>query len=273
MTGILTTERDASSAGRAGAGELVADGVVVNYSGLRALDSLSLRLAPAGFTGLIGPNGSGKTSFVNAVSGTQRIDAGSITLDGRRIDGLPVHRRARLGVSRTFQAIRLFSTLTVLDNILMGAHSRYRTTLAGSVFRTPASRRDEREQRARAIDLLSMFGDRLVPRIDHTVATLSYANRRRTEIARALISEPSVLLLDEPTAGMNPHESEQLTAQLPELRNRAGCSVLLIEHKMDVISSLCDTVYALDHGVCLASGTAGEIQDDPRVAEAFLGVE
>lgn len=254
-------------------GHLDARDVQVSYDGLRALNRVNLEVRRGGITGLIGPNGSGKTTFLNVASGAQAAEHGSIHLDGDRIDHLPAHRRARAGVARTFQTIRLFETLSVLDNVMLGATRLFGSGLLASVLRTPGFRREWRERRERAQETLAVFGDRLLPRLDHQVATLSYANRRRVEIGRALMLEPRILLLDEPTAGMNPHETWELAEQIPQLMGMFSCSVLLVEHKMDVITHLCERVYVLDHGECLAEGDPRSLQKDPAVAEAFLGVE
>lgn len=254
-------------------GRLSARDIEVRYASLRALDNVSIDVAPGRITGLIGPNGSGKTSLINVISGIQQAHAGHVELDGRSMDRLDSYKRARAGIARTFQANRLFGSLSVIDNAVLGATRKFRSTSLGAVLRSPAARREWREQRERAVEILAMFGERLVPRLNEPVASLSYANRRRVEITRALMLGPSVLLLDEPMAGMNPHETWELAEQLPQLMQTCGCSVLLIEHKMDVIVELCSWVYVLDHGKCLAAGLPEEIQESPDVVEAFLGVE
>jgi ABC-type branched-subunit amino acid transport system ATPase component len=254
-------------------GGLVARGIEVHYASVRALDRVSIDVEPNRITGLIGPNGSGKTSLINVISGNQPAHAGRVELDGTCIDRMDVCQRSRAGIARTFQANRLFSSLSVIDNAILGASRLFRSTLVESVLRSPRARREWREHRDRAVEILGVFGDRLVPRLNDPVASLSYANRRRVEITRALMLRPSVLLLDEPMAGMNPHETWELVDQLPRLMQTCGCSVLLIEHKMDVIMELCPWVYVLDHGKCLAAGPPADVQDSPAVVEAFLGVE
>ena len=254
-------------------GHLRAQGLTVRFGGLKALDGIDIEIAPGGFTGVIGPNGSGKSTLLNVLSGAQLAQCTAIHLDGRRIDGLPPAERARLGVARTFQALRLFDSLTVLDNVMMGTHRLHRTSTFGDCLHLPGARREQRRLRDEVVAMLAIFGPRLLPRLDQQVVSLSYANRRRVEIARALAARPSLLLLDEPCAGMNPAESEELAEQLPRLAAAAGCSVLLVEHKMDVIGSTCEQVYVLDHGTLLAHGTPAAVQEDERVVEAFLGVE
>jgi branched-chain amino acid transport system permease protein len=247
--------------------------VTVTFGGLRALSSLDISIPAGGAVGVIGSNGSGKTTLLNVLSGFQRPDSGTAVLDGRRIDTLTPPGRARAGLARTFQTLRLFDTLTVMENALVGAHTRMRSTYIEDTFHLWRSSRDLRVEKARARELFALFGDRLLPRQDQQVLALSYANRRRVEIVRALMAEPRLLLLDEPTAGMNPSESLELADQIPLLCDIVDCSMLLVEHKMDVISEACSHVYALDHGVCLAYGSPQEILNNPSVAEAFLGVE
>jgi ABC-type branched-subunit amino acid transport system ATPase component len=263
----------ARSNGASSRGHLVVKDARVSYDGLRALDGVSLEVAAGGITGLIGPNGSGKTTFLNVVSGAQLADRAEVELDGKRIEHLAPHRRARAGVARTFQSIRLFETLTVIENVMLGATRKFRSTLLESVIRSPREQRERRAQRERAEQVLSLFGDRLLPRVNKQVATLSYANRRRVEISRALMLGPRLLLFDEPTAGMNPHETWEMVEQIPRFMAMCDCSVMLVEHKMDVITALCRHVVVLDHGECLAQGDPRIVQNDPAVAEAFLGVE
>jgi ABC-type branched-subunit amino acid transport system ATPase component len=254
-------------------GHLEVHDVTVSFGGLRALSELSIDIPPGQITGVIGPNGSGKTTLINVITGVQATDGGALHLDGQPIHGLSSRQRARAGIARTFQAGRLFESMSVLDNVMLGATRLYRTGLVSSVLRTPGARREWRRQREHAVSLLSFFGDRLVPRLHHKVGTLSYANRRRMEIARALMLRPRLLLLDEPTAGMNPHESWELAGLIPQLAASCNCSVLLVEHKMEVITALCARVHVLDHGVLLASGGPHEVSAHPAVEEAFLGVE
>ena len=247
-------------------------GLVLKYGGVTALAGVDLVVPSGAVVGLIGPNGSGKSSFINVVSGAYRGPySGEVAIDGRDVRSVPAYSRADAGLSRIFQGIRLFDTLSVEQNILLGAHSRYRSGYLASVLRTRRARAERDEQRQRARAIMATFGDRLLPRADDQVMSLSYANRRRVEIARALMPEPRLLLLDEPMAGMNPHETEELTDHLLDLNRTAGTSMLLVEHKMGVISDLCSDVYVLDSGTVIAHGTAAEVQADDSVIEAFLG--
>jgi ABC-type branched-subunit amino acid transport system ATPase component len=254
-------------------GSLRLEGATVRYGGLAALDHVDITVEPGQITGVIGPNGSGKSTAINVIAGTTPLAEGRVIFEGRDIGKLSVPQRADLGIARTFQATRLFDSMNVIENVMLGATRRYDSTLAGSVFRTSASRRLDGQFRKQALSILELFGSRLVPRLTHPVGTLSYANRRRVEIARALMLEPSLVLLDEPMAGMNPHESWQFAEQLPELLKRFECSALLVEHKMDIVSAVCPDVYVLDHGVELAHGRPQDVVRNPAVQEAFLGIE
>ena len=246
--------------------------LTLSYGGVKALRSVDLSLPAGKVVGLIGPNGSGKSSFINVVSGAYRGRyGGEVDVFGQSVRGRRAYRRAEMGLSRIFQGIRLFDTLTVEENILLGYHSRYRSGYLGSVVRSARARREEREARERAYEIMAIFGERLLPRRQQQVLSLSYANRRRTEISRALMSSPSLLLLDEPMAGMNPHETEELTDLLLGLNRSTGLSMLLVEHKLSVIGDLCDDVYVLDSGKVIAHGSAQAVQEDEKVVEAFLG--
>ncbi len=228
-------------------------GLTVRFGGLVALDNVDLTVPQGGVVAVIGPNGSGKSTLFNAITGLVRAQGGSVRFQGRELRGLPPHRILAAGMARTFQNIRLFPNLSVLDNVLIGTHARTRSGGLRAVLRLPATRREERTARARALRILALFGNRLLPRRDQAVHALSYANRRRVEIARALASGPTLLLLDEPTAGMNPAETLELAAQIKAL-HEAGLTVLVIEHKLDVVVRLADTVVVLDGGVKLTEG-------------------
>lgn len=242
-----------------------------DFGGIRAVDCLTLAVEPGEVVGLIGPNGSGKTTFFNVVTGVYRGTAGQVVFDTRHsLIGLPAHRITALGIARTFQNQRLFNNMTVLENALVGAHCRTRSGLAGAMLRTPATRRELRAVREKALNLLQIFGERLAPRAGEPAWTLSYANRRRLEIARALGADPRLLLLDEPAAGMNPTETQELMRDILGIRDR-GVTVLLIEHDMTVVKGICDRVIALDHGTKIAEGSFEEIRNDPAVLEAYLG--
>lgn len=246
--------------------------LTLNYGGVKALGGVDLSLPLGTIVGLIGPNGSGKSSFINVVSGAYRGRyGGEVEILGQSVRGRRAYQRADMGLARIFQGIRLFDTLTVEENIMLGHHSRYRSGYLGSVVRSPLARREERNVRELAHEIMGIFGERLLPRRHQQVLSLSYANRRRTEIARALMCDPRLLLLDEPMAGMNPHETEELTDQLLTLNRSTGLSMLLVEHKLSVIGELCEDVYVLDSGEVIAHGSAQAVQEDEKVVEAFLG--
>jgi branched-chain amino acid transport system permease protein len=229
-----------------------------------------LTVAAGGVVAVIGPNGSGKSTLFNVITGMTPADGGAIHFDAADLLGLPPHQILRRGIARTFQNIRLFTNLSVLDNVLIGQHARLRTGPIAAVFRPPATKREEAAARIWATEILSIFGNRLLPRATQTVSHLSYANRRRVEIARALASRPKILLLDEPTAGMNPAETLELAEQIKSL-HALGLTILLIEHKLDVVTRLADTVVVLDHGEKIAEGTPDEVRRNDAVLQAYLG--
>jgi branched-chain amino acid transport system permease protein len=255
---------------RSGEAALEVKGVTVRFGGLLALDDVSVSVPKGGVVAVIGPNGSGKSTLFNVITGLVEAEEGSIRFHGDELIDLPPHRIMEKGVARTFQNLRLFSSLTVLENVLIGQHSRLRTGVLAAVLRPPRTRVEETAAREWVAQILTIFGNRLVPRINEMVSGLSYANRRRTEIARALASRPRILLLDEPTAGMNPAETLELAEQIKSL-NGLGLTVLLIEHKLDVVTTLADTVYVLDHGEVIARGTPAEVRRDEEVLRAYLG--
>jgi len=245
-------------------------GLAKAFGGIQAVKNLDLTMMPGSIVAVIGPNGSGKTTFFNLVTGLTRPDAGTVTLAGENITGLGPHLIVEKGIARTFQNLRLFGNMTVMENVLVGTHTRTSTGALGAVLRPPSVRREEQNARGRVLEVLSIFGNRLMPRIQHLARTLSYANRRRLEIARAIITEPVLLLLDEPTAGMNPTETLELTDQIRGLRDR-GVSILLIEHKLSVVNEIAEKVIVLDHGEKIAEGTPAEVHRNEEVLSAYLG--
>ncbi|HET9018275.1 MAG TPA: ABC transporter ATP-binding protein, partial [Acetobacteraceae bacterium] len=255
----------------AGAGNLLeVRGVTVRFGGLVALNAVDLVVPAGGVVAVIGPNGSGKSTLFNVITGLVPAGSGSIRFGGEEILHLPPHRILARGLARTFQNIRLFPNLTVLDNVLIGQHARLSTGALGAVLRPPRTRVEESRALQRARDIIALFGNRLAPRATQAVSHLSYANRRRVEIARALASGPRLLLLDEPTAGMNPAETLELAEQIKSL-HALGLTILLIEHKLDVVTQLADTVIVLDHGEKLAEGPPEQVRRNEDVLRAYLG--
>jgi branched-chain amino acid transport system permease protein len=240
------------------------------YGGIVAVKDLDIVVESNSIVALIGPNGSGKSTTFNLITGMDEPSAGKVLLLGEDITGLKPHWVTERGIARTFQNLRLFSNMTVRENILVAMHSRTTTGPLGAVLRTPRSRVEERDAEERAIEIIGAFGNRLLPRTNQLVKELSYANRRRVEIARALASRPKVLLLDEPTAGMNPAETLELSDQIRSLRTM-GLTVFLIEHKLNVVNDIADKIIVLDHGEKIAEGTAAQVHSNPQVLEAYLG--
>jgi len=245
-------------------------GLRKSFGGIQAVREIDLDVMPGSIVGIIGPNGSGKTTFFNLITGLTQSDGGKVRLAGEDVTGLSPHVIVERGIARTFQNLRLFANMSLMENVLVGTHSRTSTGLIGAVLRTPGVLREEEAARGRVIEVLKIFGNRLMPRIQHLARTLSYANRRRLEIARALVSEPLLLLLDEPTAGMNPTETLELTDQIRHLRDR-GVTVLMIEHKLAVVNEIADKVVVLDHGEKIAEGTPKEVHSNKEVLRAYLG--
>jgi len=258
--------------GKPQAAILSLDQLSLSFGGLRALSELDLRVDDGEIVSLIGPNGAGKTTVFNVITGVYQPSSGDVRFAGRSITGQPPHRVARLGIARTFQSLRLFLNMSVLENVMAATYGGTKATPAESILRLPRARREEREVRALAEDILSFFGQRLAGyRWDQPAYSLSYANRRRLEIARALATRPRLLLLDEPAAGMNPAETHEITELIGRLRDERGVAILVIEHDMHVVAGCSDRVVALDHGVKIAEGGFDQVANHPAVVEAYLG--
>jgi ABC-type branched-subunit amino acid transport system ATPase component len=249
-------------------------GVSLAFGGLKVVSQLDLHVAEGEVVSVIGPNGAGKTTLFNLITGIYEPDEGDILLNERSIVGLEPHQINRLGVARTFQTLRLFLNMSVRENVMAAAYGRTKAGVVRSMLRTPGMRREEQEIRRLAEEHLSFFGERLKGyRWDQPAYSLSYANRRRLEIARAMATGPKILLLDEPAAGMNPVETHEISELIARLRTEAGFTILVIEHDMHVVEGISDRVVALDHGVKIVEGTFEQVATDPRVIEAYLGTK
>ncbi len=241
----------------------------ISFGGLRAVDELSMKIEKGGLVGLIGPNGAGKTTVFNMLTGVYRPTDGGIRLDGQNLIGKKPHDICKLGVARTFQNIRLFSNLTVLDNVKTGLHNEITYSLAESLFHLGSYHKKERQMNEKAMELLGVFGLENVA--DYQAANLPYGKQRKLEIARALATDPKLLLLDEPAAGMNPNETGELMETIELVRKKFGVTVLLIEHDMKLVSGICEYLYVLNFGRLLAEGTPAEVLKNPEVVTAYLG--
>ena len=264
-TAALTTE----SAGTAAGLVMHADNITIKFGGLVAVNDVSFTIPARSVVSLIGPNGAGKTTFFNVLTGLYRPTRGHVILGERDVTGMAPHRIASFGLARTFQNIRLFNLMTAEENVLVAMHSHMKSGIVGTVLRTPRQRREEREGRAFARELLDYVG--VLKSAEEYARNLSYGDQRRLEVARALALRPKVLLLDEPTAGMNPQESAAFVEFVQRLRNDRDVSVLLIEHDMSVVMRVSERVTVLDRGEKIAEGLPDEIRGDERVVEAYLG--
>ena len=248
------------------------EGVNKSFGGLQATTDMSLSLDEGEIVSIIGPNGAGKSTLFNLITGVYQPDSGNIRFEGRSIVGKKPNAIVDLGIARTFQNLRLFTDLSVLENVLIAQHHKLRSTWLSAVFRTPGYRRQEREMHERALEKLAFFGPRLMSfRLHQPVYVLSYANRRRTEMARAMATGAKLLLLDEPSAGMNPKETGEITRIIRRMRDEGGYTILLVEHKMNLVGEISDRVLVLDYGEKIAEGSYQEVVNDPRVVEAYLG--
>jgi ABC-type branched-subunit amino acid transport system ATPase component len=249
-------------------------GVAKHFGGLYALSGLDMEVRRGEIVSVIGPNGAGKSTMFNVVTGLYGPDEGDVLFEGRSVVGFAPNQITRLGIARTFQNVHLFPNMTVLENAMVGQHCRTRSGVFGAVFRPPGTRREEQRITERAKESLEFFGSRLAGyRQEQPAFVLSYANRRRLEMARAMATEPRLLLLDEPTAGMNPRETLELRDHIVRMRDQRGLTVLVIEHDMRVVRGVSDRVIALDYGRKIAEGSYEDVANNPQVVEAYLGTK